>query len=712
MRNLCVSTLLIVVLTSCVCVRTRATSPTFHLTHQIGRGTPDNIEWQPGGDMLLVSTITGAWLYTDSLDDIAHIVEARLASFSPNGHLLAGISNDDHITLWDTSTTFDQVSVLGPHTARVIELVWSPEGDRIASLDQMGHIAIWQIDSVAPRLRMKLADATEIAWSREGTYLAAIADVGHVQVWDTRLGQTVFSLPAYCRSTCYTQFLWRDDRQLLRWLLDENYTGELWDVSTRQMILVTTASGLSGPPTYSPDGSLLAWGTEIQDSLTGESVMPAPGYQSAWTKDGSTIASSYYSYELNGTVNITISSVPGGEMQQVVHESTDSVRHLTWHDDGDRLAGASDGIKVWRVSTGETLGVTYAHSGLEWPMSFSADGSLMAVTNERKVQVWNTQTGELAADLTGHPQYIRFVLWQPNGTLIATSTQGRGTIDSLDNTVRIWDSQRFSGMTEPTYTYSHDWRVQGLAWNPDGTRLASVDTGGIVRVWDAITHSVVLEFNVRDNAPVNFDAFPLGIEWSFEGNWIRVWYFSSGNPGGVALWNAHTGEFARLVGINTGVVHGWTSSDELLSAQVQSWGDIGYPPPIYEIPISISDPHRAFAAERLLLLEMLPAIVRDAEFQPAGEAFAVIDDDNTLWVWDIPSGHRRFKQAGITGLVWEPQGTQLMVWPEKSPAQIISAGDGTMLDELGACYERSAVWSLGGNQIACAVQGVLYLWER
>lgn len=710
MRRLCIPWLLLTVFAGSALAGAQGDFPTFQLIYRIGRGTPDGIQWQPGGDMLLVSTVTGAWLYTDSLEDIAYLDETRLASFSPSGHLLAGISSDDRITLWDTST-FKQVSVLGPHTTRVIELVWSPEGDHIASLDQAGHIAIWRVDSVTPRLRMWLPNAVQIAWSREGTYLAGMTALGEVRVWSTTFGQDVFSLPDFCRSACYTQLLWRDDTQFLRWMSGEIQPGELWDVSTGQIMLRTTGNGVSLGPTYSPDGSLVAWGPEIQDSLTGKSVMSVLGYGSAWTNDGTTIASSYYTFELNSTVDITISSVPGGEIRQVLHEMTDSVGYLTWHNDGDRLAGSGDGIKVWRVSTGETLGVTYAHSGLGWPLSFSADGSLVAGTNARVVQVWNTKTGELATELTGHQQFISFVLWQPNGTLIATSTQGRGTTDSIDNTIRIWDSQQFSETSEPAYTYSHDWRIQGMAWSPDGTRLASVDTGGIVRIWDATTHIVVLEFNVRDSAPVN-DAFPLGIEWSFEGYWIREWYFSSGNSGGAAIWDAQTGEYIRHVGKNIGIVYGWTSNDELLSAHIRSWADIGSPRPIYETLISISDPHQTSASEYLLLLEPLPATVRDAKFHPTGKAFAAVDDDGTLWVWDVPSGHRRFKLPGITDFLWNPDGTQLIIWRDNSSAQIISADDGTLLDKLDACYGRSIVWSPEGNQIACAVQGVLYLWER
>lgn len=708
MTRLCAVCLLIILLMGPISAGAQSDPPPFRLTQQIGRGIPNHVEWQPGGDVLLVSTITGAWLYTDRLEDIAHIEEAHWASFSPDGRLLAGVNSDDRITLWDAST-FHQVAVLGPHTTRVTELVWSPEGERIASLDQAGHIAIWQVDSPTPQVRIQLPDAAQIAWSREGTYLAAMADSGEVRVWATTYGQEVFFLPGFRVSDNYMQLLWRNDQQLLRWEWNEKYYGELWDVVTSRMVFAPTAGGVIGHPAYSPDGSLLAWGTMIRDGLTNESVMSVPGYQSTWTKDGSTIASSTYSFDLNATIDVTVSSVPGGEIQQVLHEVTDSVGYLRWNDDGDRLAGLGDGLKVWRVSTGETLGATYAHSGLEWPLGYSSDGSLLAATNDRAVQVWDTRTGELLANLTGHPQYVRFVLWQPHGTLLATSTQGRwGTNGSIDNMIRLWDLQPFSKISQPIYTYSHDSGIESIAWNPDGTRLASVDIDGMVRVWNATTHTVIMEFNARDDV----FASPLGLDWSYQGALLRIWFFGSGNAGGVALWNAQTGEFLDHVGGNAGMIYSWTSDDELLSTRIWNWADIGYPQPIYEISIDIRDPRKVSEDGHSLILERLPATVSEAAFHPTGEAFAVVDDDGTLWVWDIPSGNRRFRLPDITSFLWSPDGSQLVIWSEKHPTQVISASDGTLQDELNACYTRNLVWSPTGNQIACSVEGALFLWER
>ena len=70
------------------------------------------------------------------------------------------------------------------------------------------------------------------------------------------------------------------------------------------------------------------------------------------------------------------------------------------------------------------------------------------------------------------------------------------------------------------------------------------------------------------------------------------------------------------------------------------------------------------------------------------------------------------EKDSIEDFLWNPDGTQLIIWREHSPTQTISADNGTILDELDTCYTRTVVWSPTGNQIACSVQGVLYLWGR
>ena len=55
----------------------------FHETLRIGRGSVLDVEWHPGGEMLLVNTIIGVWLYTLALEDVAYLERCAARRFQP-----------------------------------------------------------------------------------------------------------------------------------------------------------------------------------------------------------------------------------------------------------------------------------------------------------------------------------------------------------------------------------------------------------------------------------------------------------------------------------------------------------------------------------------------------------------------------------------------------------------------------------------------------
>src|SRR5437016_2762308 len=74
----------------------------------------------------------------------------------------------------------------------------------------------------------------------------------------------------------------------------------------------------------------------------------------------------------------------------------------------------------------------------------------------------------------GHSAGVIGVAWSPDGTRIASA--------SNDGTVQVWDAANGGHV----YTYrGHTDRVNVVAWSPDGTRIASGSDDHTVQVWDA-----------------------------------------------------------------------------------------------------------------------------------------------------------------------------------------------------------------------------------
>jgi WD40 repeat protein len=89
------------------------------------------------------------------------------------------------------------------------------------------------------------------------------------------------------------------------------------------------------------------------------------------------------------------------------------------------------------------------------------------------VKVWDAMTGQLARTLAGHFSTVHGVAFSPDGRRIASTD---------DNAVRLWDAM--TGQVALTLT-GHTQSVQSVAFSPDGRRLASGGKDRTVKVWDA-----------------------------------------------------------------------------------------------------------------------------------------------------------------------------------------------------------------------------------
>jgi eukaryotic-like serine/threonine-protein kinase len=151
-----------------------------------------------------------------------------------------------------------------------------------------------------------------------------------------------------------------------------------------------------------------------------------------------------------------------------------SVRDVAFRPDGKQLASVnSDGmIRVWDMETRRQIATM---PGGHYRIAYSADGRLLAASQGEVARLWDNQTFQEIAALR-HGAAIYGLAFSPDGTRLATACG--------DNTIRLWDVAMRREVAE---LRGHEDYVHAVVFSPDGTRLLSASGDFSVRVWDTLS---------------------------------------------------------------------------------------------------------------------------------------------------------------------------------------------------------------------------------